>query len=322
MSERKDQRDAHGAEVETGLDTGWLLRLEDHVRAAAVDAPSMTQFVERLMAYGIVLQVQMARSGRVSGVSYGWEDRSVKASVLGPAFTWSGLQKKLGVTYVRQRDQLALETAGQRVAETLAAAPDETRYDEAPTSQEIESISSAGSVETIDAFGRVAQASSVDDPGAFPTGSEPAAQNKEATPTGPPEEWARVATALEGLREEVRQATETARESLQSSAAANVLAQSLEDVVVSVQSALVEAQRASRQAADAATRAKQESLWLALSSAALAALVAALLVGLWMTQTVQMDAEAAEQRIIDHLDKQAAEDPLRQYFERILQKLK
>jgi len=81
------------------------------IRQAAQGRPTMTEFLGRIREQGLSARPNIARNGRVSGISYRLDQVAVKGSQLGRSFTWTGLQRSLGVRYDRQRDAAALEVA-------------------------------------------------------------------------------------------------------------------------------------------------------------------------------------------------------------------
>jgi hypothetical protein len=86
-------------------------QLKAAIRAAAKDAPTMSEFVRRLRGAGVQVRANIARTGHVSGLSYRLDRVAVKGSGLGRAFTFEGVQKALGVRYERARDLPTLEQA-------------------------------------------------------------------------------------------------------------------------------------------------------------------------------------------------------------------
>lgn len=381
-------------------DGAWLARLQALIRESAAGAPSATEFAERMRVQGARLIAQTSRSGRVSGVSYEYEGHVVKGSVLGPAYTWSGLQKKLGVTYVRQRDQAAMEGRLELSSSQDFPTPEEIAR-QAPLpldtgelgahtfaddeySESSDSNNPGGFTEPGDS----AKASETGEPGEFdepvrhatepedapilvptaqPVGSDPrpvdaepweewAAELEHETPevdrepgksvlveerepqgassdTVPPEEsitalgavtveteqWQALVSAVGELRDQVR-AWDTRL--------ADVVAErspsgdeEIREQMAALTGIVRQASHAAQQAAEAMNRAKQESLWLSVTSASIAGLIAALLVGLWFSQSAADRVDEMQQAVIEHMEKQAAEDPLRQYFDRIVKKL-
>jgi relaxase-like protein len=99
--------------------------LQRAVREAASDRPDVTTFVERLQARGIEVLPNVASTGRVTGISYLAQGYTFKGSTLGSAFSWRGIQERLGVVYEAERDLPALLAARTRVpaSRPTAAAP-------------------------------------------------------------------------------------------------------------------------------------------------------------------------------------------------------
>ncbi len=87
------------------------LRLQDLLDRAAADRPTMTAFLERLRGAGVEVAARVATTGHVSGISYGLEGTSLRGSALGRAYSWRGLQERLGVDYRPERDLDAVRAA-------------------------------------------------------------------------------------------------------------------------------------------------------------------------------------------------------------------
>lgn len=87
------------------------LRLQDLLDRAAADRPTMSAFLERLRAAGVEASPRVATTGRVSGISYGLDGTSFRGSALGRAYSWRGLQERLGVDYRPERDLGAVRAA-------------------------------------------------------------------------------------------------------------------------------------------------------------------------------------------------------------------
>jgi hypothetical protein len=88
-------------------------QLKALIRDAAKDCPTMSEFVRRLRAKGVQVRANIARTGRVSGISYRLDRIAVKGSGLGRAYSFEGIQKEHGVGYDRGRDLPVLERAAR-----------------------------------------------------------------------------------------------------------------------------------------------------------------------------------------------------------------
>lgn len=382
-------------------DTAWLARLQTVIHDAAVGGPTATEFVERLLSHGVRLIAQTSRSGRVSGVSYEYEEHVVKGSGLGPAYTWSGVQKRLGVTYVRQRDQAALEGrlnppestaqpsnpvgtedieppeqlpwAGREdVADRTNAAPSEperlepTSAEQPSTSPNQSDVSSTAAerdnvqanastddqftaeqdslvaksweewaieleheIASDDADDRSSDADSEPDTVAESSPESRVAESNStasnvSTITVETEQWQALISAVGELRDQVRTLDARLAELAPSPAEAEravVGSDGLPEQLAGLTASVRQASHATEQATEAMTRAKYESLWMSMVGASIAGLLGALLVGLWLDQAAVRRVDAMQQAVIDHMERQAAEDPLRQYFDRIVKKL-
>ena len=91
------------------------LRLQDLLDRAAADRPSMSAFLGRLREAGVEAAPRVATTGHVSGISYGLDGTSFRGSALGRAYSWRGLQERLGVDYQPERDLGAVRAALWRV---------------------------------------------------------------------------------------------------------------------------------------------------------------------------------------------------------------
>ena len=101
------------------------MQLQALVQAAAHDQPTFTEFTQRLEASGVEIVPNVARSTRtVSGISYRLDNGLMKGSDLGKAFSFQGLQSKLGVSYEPDRDFESVNAAREREAARAFGLPD------------------------------------------------------------------------------------------------------------------------------------------------------------------------------------------------------
>lgn len=87
----------------------------EQLRQSIIDAsrggPSVAGFLERLRSRGIEVQFRVAPRGQVTGISYRSGPQAFAGYSLGPAFTWRGLQTRLGVRFDPARDLPAIFAA-------------------------------------------------------------------------------------------------------------------------------------------------------------------------------------------------------------------
>lgn len=105
---------------------------------AAAHKPTMSEFIERLEKRGVAAIPSVQSSGRLNGMSYRFQGKTVKGSSVGREYTAQGLQKRKGVQYDAGRDdsalRLALGKAGFERAEPIRS--DQVRDPETITGRE------------------------------------------------------------------------------------------------------------------------------------------------------------------------------------------
>lgn len=67
------------------------------LRSAARDRPALSTFLVRLKDAGVEPHLHRTSAGTVRGISYRWNEHILRGSDLGRAFTWTGLQRDLGI---------------------------------------------------------------------------------------------------------------------------------------------------------------------------------------------------------------------------------
>lgn len=111
------ERPLSSRELRAALRTGepnLRLELQELLREAARGRPGLDRFAERLRAEGVEVHLHAASTGRIYGVSYRFEGVSFRGSDLGKAYSWQGLQGRLGVAYDPIRDAAMVEAARAR----------------------------------------------------------------------------------------------------------------------------------------------------------------------------------------------------------------
>jgi len=108
---------------------------QDLIDEVAQDNPSMPEFVERLQQQGVEVQVRLTRTGIgfSKGISYNLDGVALSGTLLGKAYTFSGLQKYRGVSYDKGRDNALIKALMQ--PQHLAIAPSEAEENELESSQ-------------------------------------------------------------------------------------------------------------------------------------------------------------------------------------------
>lgn len=320
-----------------GLDPALLADTERCVRQAAENGPPMPEFFDRLNDCGVNAVIRFGRNGRVRQFVYLNGGTQIAPSKLGDEFTWSGLQKKLGVQFDRRIHQQSLEMrsvepqahptgsetmADEKLVERISAKLDDLKDLENRMCEVFDRMREQQTRDAQADLARLRDSSVRDLSAEFAKlrDDELAALSAAISPLGESLAQLRsdvqtVLTQVEGeraaLQKSVRDAGEVSRQ----------LVGAAEKMSQTTAAAVSESTRSVRNVDGAVTRFRQESLWLALSAALIAALLASLITGLWVSQGVEQEVARASGEIIQHLDKQAAEDPLRNYFNRLMEKL-
>ena len=297
--------------------------LRARIRSAARNNPRFPDFIAQLKNDDVVFACRLTRKGRVSSISYSYQsDLQIKASALGDEFTWTGLQRKLGLEYVQIRDFELLEslkeasppsvkkqTGGKSTVEYEAALVSRLERVEALEQQLLERLESLQDEPSIE----IDQAPL----------SEVVQQAKD--------ELQRVDEAVLRLEqlaanlEQYREDAATRSDPVHSLPASDDLAHLEQDVRHQLtqikgisQQAISDSNRAMQRVEFAANKMRQESFWLACVTALIAAFASALLTGLWINQETQKSLENNKQTFFEQLDQRDADDPLRAYFQKIM----
>lgn len=336
-------------------------QLRDIIHEAAADNPQLPVFLERLNSHGAQLLAHMSKSGRVTGVNYVYLGQQIKASTLGTEYTWSGLQRKLGVHYIQQRDnpllaveamigegatgadvgdyaalQASLPLDGEALSPVRSSAS--VLVSEAASAYEVTSapMPAAPDARVIDTAASAAHPASVaeravevplveDDLTGFPDdGVEPVYDEfaaDEAFAEGG--EWVASPSQGEFAAPSLHSDTTAVMDALQRAVSALEREQTSRPSggdTAALAQLVDQARLMVLDARQEVARARQESWRLAVTSAAVAGLVAALTVGLWMGQRSDRAVARAMSGVIDHIDQQVAQDPVRAYFDKLVKK--
>ncbi len=334
-------------------DGAALAHVAECIRTAARDNPDMPEFFRRLSDCGVSAVVRFGRNGRVRQFFYLHRGVEIAPSKLGGEFTWNALQKQLGVRFDRRVHQRALEngvaaTADEPVAAIAPAASDAATNlavdgaamtDDTLVEKLSEKLNDLKELEArmCEIFERMREQQTRDarsdldrmraesvrglaDEFEKLRDDELAALSAAVAPLG---------ESIDRLRADVQSVldrVETERGALQKSVVdASQVSQELlsatQKMSEATASVIDDSSRSVKNVDRAVGRLRQESLWLALSAALISGLLAALFTGLWVARDVEEQVAQARTQIIEHLDKQAAEDPLRNYFNRLMEKL-
>lgn len=95
--------------------------LQDLLDMALQPRPTVTRFIEILEQFGVVVEPNIAGTGKFSGFAYWFEETRFTSKSLGRGYTLANMQKK-GLTYEPDRDLAALHGCRTRTADCSAHA--------------------------------------------------------------------------------------------------------------------------------------------------------------------------------------------------------
>lgn len=89
-------------------------QLQAAIDHALTDRPSLLGLMDRLEAAGISVRINMASTGRISGLSFEFQGVAFKGSDLGKHYTWNQLQKRIDYEQDRDTQAIAERCASRR----------------------------------------------------------------------------------------------------------------------------------------------------------------------------------------------------------------
>lgn len=130
------KRDLTQNEIEKAIRTETQpakITLQNAIDSASKDNPNLTVFFERLEQQGINIKANVASTGRVSGLSFEYDNEVFKGSELGKKYSWNSIIKE--VKYEQERDGSAVQNrSGNRArradASSEAGGRDSRRADD------------------------------------------------------------------------------------------------------------------------------------------------------------------------------------------------
>ena len=111
------------AEYEAGLrssapDEPVKVQIQRGVDQAALNNLTMPQLMVRLQEeWGITAKIGVTRTGKIKGISYSKDEVHLSGTQLGKAYTFAGLQKYRGISYIPERDDEAIKGFDGRALE-------------------------------------------------------------------------------------------------------------------------------------------------------------------------------------------------------------
>jgi hypothetical protein len=101
------------------------IQLQKAIDAAALDSPTMLEFIIRLKKSGVEAKVNFQSTGRVQGLTYELNEIKFSGTQLGKAYTFPGIQKYKGVTYTDSETEIL---KGNSLQSPILTPPETTRH--------------------------------------------------------------------------------------------------------------------------------------------------------------------------------------------------
>ena len=292
---------------EFAIDEKGLEELRNVIRTTAKNFLRFPDFVEQLSEQQVQFACHLTRNGRISSISYiAPSGITVKASSLGDEFTWTGLQRKLGVEYVKIRDFELLASYEQETTSTMAK--------RALANNDTVLLHRIDQLESLEKqiLSKLDEQSDKDAVVLLPDASEDLHRVDEAV-----NKLEEIASALAESKKVESSRSKVAEPANLEADIYSHLAQ----IRAICQRSLVESNKSVQRMEAAATKMRQEAFWLAVVAALIVGLFSSLLTGMWLTQETEKSLEANHQAVIEHLEKREAEDPLRSYFQKLMDEI-
>ena len=94
------------------------VQIQRGVDQAALNNLTMPQLMVRLQEeWGITAKIGVTRTGKIKGISYSKDEVHLSGTQLGKAYTFAGLQKYRGISYIPERDDEAIKGFDGRALE-------------------------------------------------------------------------------------------------------------------------------------------------------------------------------------------------------------
>jgi hypothetical protein len=100
------------------------VKLQRSLDKATHDRPTMPELIERAQKEGINVCVGYTRTGKVKGISYQLDGVAFSGTHLGKAYTFPGLQKQRGVSYIPKQDDKRIQELMKRNVENTTSNQD------------------------------------------------------------------------------------------------------------------------------------------------------------------------------------------------------
>jgi hypothetical protein len=115
-------------ELERTGEESVRVKLQRSVDKVTHDHPTMPELIERSQQQGINVCVGYTRTGKVKGISYQLDGVAFSGTHLGKAYTFPGLQKHRGVSYIPKRDDQLIQKLIEQTVDNVTPAATQRNY--------------------------------------------------------------------------------------------------------------------------------------------------------------------------------------------------
>ena len=328
-------------ETQNGSPELALESLRDHVSRILQTKKQFKDFISELEDCDIRLSVKLTKVGKVNRLIYTFDDNSFNSSDLGSEYTWSGLRKKLGMVFDPCIDFELLKS----IEDKSERFKPQSSVNSDATLKAIEQLEEQNKHRFQTMEDRLLlvldklKSSEVDQ---LTLEFERLHQDTQSISrdfsTFKQEENEIFREQMESL-DTIIKTLEANSQAVLPAHTPDPLAYNTEDLEQMVEklhelskSVIIYSHQATQNVDAATHHLKRSTVWIALSAALFSGIISAGITALWTNhntattiqatqEQISSQVQKSENNILNYIDEQAANDPLRRYFEKIMDKL-
>lgn len=317
--------------------------LRSNIKATLESQQQFKNFLTELEQYDIQMSVKLSKSGKVTKLVYSYTGFSFSSSDLGSKYTWNGLRKNFGMTYDPTTDFTLLQSIEDKSerphsffgADSIATLQAIEQLEKNNKNQIEESERRLISVFNKMKFSEVEKLRSEFERLHSDTQNLSQLLNQKLDPFNSMIKTLKFDTqAILSEVEEEHQILDHLKKSAAEPQVHN--SDEMEEVLEKlneVSKGVIIYSHQAVQDVDAATqRLKRSTIWVALTAAIFAGIISSTVTAIWVKHNTEEKIKAtqeelshkvneSEKNIIEYIEQQAENDPLRRYFEKIMNKL-